>query len=897
MPPRPATLSSLRFAIRLLFAGVAAFVSASSAQPYVAGQTYFGRNSYIEYRAGNLPVILTAGHGGDLVPSEIPDRTTGTTVTDSNTEELAVAAANAMFTRTGLRPHLIICHLKRTKIDVNREIVEAAQGNAFAEQAWTEYRDYILAARTAAESAFGFGFLVDIHGHGHTVQRLELGYGYGATELNLSDTALESPGYAWMGTLRTAALRRPGVPFSTLLRGNRSFGDIMNLRGFPSWPSLDYPSPGTESFFNGGYTVQTHTCVTDNGDINGVQIESNYTGVRDSSTNRAAFAEAFLRVLQPYLYDNYGYSIGTLSLGRIATPATSLLTRGGPALTVTVNRTGWLGLSSTLSLAFSGTAALNADYTTSTSSLSFAANQSSATFTLTPVAASAIFGDKSLIVSLSASNTQTADLTPLTLTLGDGLSQTLSASALTPSVSEAAGPARFRLTRTQSTAALTVPLTWSGTALANADYFNAPASITFNSGVASLDLDVPLVNDGRPAPDRALVLTPSSAPGAVIGLPASATASILDDDRPAGLAAWLRGDLIGNVAVDSSGLARHATTLPANSALATGPTASTVPAAGNAPAITFDGVNDTLALPRFTLDPDGAFTLAFFFRLDAGGAVVDQNLASYGTRSAAGSLHVYLATTSSSSGTVALRTNLPGLSSSALDVSRTAPSSWQDGVWRHYSLAVAADGSARVYLDGTLQRTATGRTGTLAADELLWLGWMPTEGAPVEFMKGALRDLRIYQRALPAAEVSTLVNGKLTFSSWLTVNNLAPALAATADPDGDGLSALLEYALAASPAVSASAPRYELGIASGRLTLSFLRETAASDLTWTVEASNDLATSWTPLARRTPTDTAWTILTAGTTATETNGQVLVTDSAVFATQPRRFLRLRAETSP
>jgi hypothetical protein len=118
-----------------------------------------------------------------------------------------------------------------------------------------------------------------------------------------------------------------------------------------------------------------------------------------------------------------------------------------------------------------------------------------------------------------------------------------------------------------------------------------------------------------------------------------------------------------------------------------------------------------------------------------------------------------------------------------------------------------------------------------------------------------------------------------------------------ADPDGDGLSALLEYALAASPAVSAAAPRYELGVASGRLTLSFLRETAAGDLTWTVEATNDLATTWTPIARRTPTDTTWTILTVGAAAVESNGQVVITDSTVLATQPRRFLRLRAETAP
>ena len=31
--------------------------------PYVPGQSYFGRNNYIEYLAGNAPVILSAPHG------------------------------------------------------------------------------------------------------------------------------------------------------------------------------------------------------------------------------------------------------------------------------------------------------------------------------------------------------------------------------------------------------------------------------------------------------------------------------------------------------------------------------------------------------------------------------------------------------------------------------------------------------------------------------------------------------------------------------------------------------------------------------------------------------------------------------------------------------------------
>ncbi len=886
MRPRPAAF--LRFLV-IAFCTVAA----ACAQPYVAGQTYFGRNNYIEYRAGDLPLILTAPHGGTLTPSEIPDRTYGTTTLDTNTRELAIACYNEIVTRTGKRPHLILCHLRRTKLDANREIVEAAQGNTFAEQAWTEFHDYIAAARSATRSDHGFAHLIDLHGHGHAIDRLELGYGLGATELNITDTALNNPGYAWMSTLRTLALARPGVPFSTLLRGSRSFGDLCNLRGVPAWPSPDFPSPGTADFFNGGYIVQTHSCLLDNDTVRGVQIESHFTGVRDSSASRADFASRLANVLQPYLWDNYGYDIKTLSLSRIDTPASTVLSRGGAPLVLTVRRTGYLALSSTMNISFGGTAVRGAsgDYVASATSLSFSANSTTATLTLTPNAATSSSGDKTLVLTLAPSATQTADLTPLVLTLADGTSQVVRATALTPSLSEAAGPARFRLTRTQTASALTVPLLWSGTALAGPDYGNAPASVTFAAGMSTLDIDVSLIDDGRPAPDRTLTLNVGSAPGFTAGQPGSATATLQDDDRPAGLAVWLRGDLAGNIAIDSSGLARHATTLPANDASLAGPAAITVASAANAPAISFDGVDDTVILPKFTLDPAGAFTLSFFFRLDSGGAISGQNLACYGTRSAAGSLHVYLATTNSANGTVALRTNLPGLSASALDVSRTSPSSWQDGVWRHYALTVGADGTARVYLNGTLQRTATGRTGSLATDELLALGWRPFEGPSTAFMLGALRDLRVYQRVIPAAEVTALNLGRSSFVSWLGANNLATSSAVTADPDSDGLPLFLEYGLAANPLSPAPLPRYEVGVVNNRLTLSFLRETSASDLVWTVEGSDALGT-WQTLARRTSSDTSWSILISGAAVSETAGLVVFTDATSLAIQPLRFLRLR-----
>ena len=47
--------------------------------PYFADSIYFGREKYIEYHSGSLPIILSAPHGGWIDPPEISDRTQGTT--------------------------------------------------------------------------------------------------------------------------------------------------------------------------------------------------------------------------------------------------------------------------------------------------------------------------------------------------------------------------------------------------------------------------------------------------------------------------------------------------------------------------------------------------------------------------------------------------------------------------------------------------------------------------------------------------------------------------------------------------------------------------------------------------------------------------------------------------
>jgi len=58
-------------------------------ESYQPGQTHFGRASYAEYLVGDLPIIISAPHGGPMVPQEIPDRTFGVTGRDRNTQELS----------------------------------------------------------------------------------------------------------------------------------------------------------------------------------------------------------------------------------------------------------------------------------------------------------------------------------------------------------------------------------------------------------------------------------------------------------------------------------------------------------------------------------------------------------------------------------------------------------------------------------------------------------------------------------------------------------------------------------------------------------------------------------------------------------------------------------------
>jgi N-formylglutamate amidohydrolase len=262
--------------------------------------SYFGRNQYIEYIAGELPVILSAPHGGTLRPAEIPDRTYGTTVTDLNTGELALAIDSALVRLTGRHAHVVIVRLHRTKLDANRDLAEGAQRDAEAEQAWHDFHRFLADAKSAVNQRYTGGLYLDLHGHGHAIQRLELGYLLTPAQLRLPDDSLnQQPSHELSSSIRTLSVRSP-LSFTELLRGPTSLGALLEGEGFPSVPSNAAPDPGDDEYFNGGFNTLTHGCRA-GGVICAVQIEANRIGVRDTEINRARFAAALARVIDRYL--------------------------------------------------------------------------------------------------------------------------------------------------------------------------------------------------------------------------------------------------------------------------------------------------------------------------------------------------------------------------------------------------------------------------------------------------------------------------------------------------------------------------------------------------------------------------------------------------------------------
>ena len=277
-------------------------------QTYVPGQIYYDSTGYVEYRAGNLPIILSSPHGGDLQPSSIPDRNCSGCVylKDSWTKEITEGLYNKIISETGCYPHVIINLLHRKKFDANRDIIDAADGNPTVEIAWQTYHNFIDSAKNQIVEDYGRGLFLDMHGHAHTIQRIELGYLLSKNELQLTETTLNTNTYIEESSIRALVEQNiQNFSHSELLRGQYSFGTIMDDKGFPCVPSSSDPFPlGSEPYFSGGYNTQRHGSRDNNGEIDGIQIEMNQS-IRFDSIMREMLVDSLNSSINEYVDFHY----------------------------------------------------------------------------------------------------------------------------------------------------------------------------------------------------------------------------------------------------------------------------------------------------------------------------------------------------------------------------------------------------------------------------------------------------------------------------------------------------------------------------------------------------------------------------------------------------------------
>lgn len=301
-----------------------------SQSEYVPGSVYYGRNNYMEYRAGNLPIIFSAPHDGSLTPSEIPDRTYGAIVNDINTKELAEHLYDELHLLTGKYPHMIICNLRRIKLDANRDSTEAAQGNQYALQAWNEYHNFIRTASSIINASFEKGLYLDLHGHGHTIQRLELGYLLSGSDLDKSNEELNTQGYVSKSSIKNLFNdNSSSYSFSEILRGDKSLGTLFQSYNIPAVPSSTMLSPLGADYFSGGYSTQIHGSRF-SGTIDGIQIEHHYSGIRNNAQNISIYAKIFAQVIIQYLLFYYNFNLVSVESTESALPGRFSLSQNFP---------------------------------------------------------------------------------------------------------------------------------------------------------------------------------------------------------------------------------------------------------------------------------------------------------------------------------------------------------------------------------------------------------------------------------------------------------------------------------------------------------------------------------------------------------------------------------------
>jgi len=192
-------------------------------------------------RAGDLPIILSAPHGGT---GEIPGVTERTGVgmatgpsgfftgRDAGTEELAMEVAEEIKKRFGKSPYVVVSKVHRKFMDPNRP-ADISFEDPNVKPFYDHYHDNLSKYCREVTDRFKAGVLIDLHGQGTSRETVYRGTKNGLTVSHLRETFGEQ-----------AHL------------GSKSLFGLLSTRGWKVHPSpLDEKE---QSGFTGGFIVQSY---------------------------------------------------------------------------------------------------------------------------------------------------------------------------------------------------------------------------------------------------------------------------------------------------------------------------------------------------------------------------------------------------------------------------------------------------------------------------------------------------------------------------------------------------------------------------------------------------------------------------------------------------------------
>jgi len=247
---------------------------------------------FVSVKEGDINLVLSVPHNGYLHHSkeeypDIPVRQPGckdsgecifpapqsscdkvckvSTKGDMSTQYIAKQVVTAFHALTGRTPHLVISNLHRSRMDPNREVVEATQNNTLAVQAYNEFHGAIRSAiQTFGDEP---GILVDLHRQVHQHNMIEIGYSIKKRDLN---KGIYGDGNL---SIRSLATRfQDSAQLKDFIRGSRSLGALFEKFSYAAVPAPNKTSPGTDKYFNGGYITSTYGS-SSGGVVDAVQLE------------------------------------------------------------------------------------------------------------------------------------------------------------------------------------------------------------------------------------------------------------------------------------------------------------------------------------------------------------------------------------------------------------------------------------------------------------------------------------------------------------------------------------------------------------------------------------------------------------------------------------------------